>query len=83
MHNVCVCTGSHQARAQRRFKHVGASSGIFTDNNLGFLALSCAVVPAQETADLYGMFKGQVLVGFAPEPVRTEIFTHITVPPYG
>ena len=76
MHDVGIRAGSYQTCAQGGFKHIGASSRIFADEDFGFFAKPGAVVPAQETADLHCMFKVQILVGLATETVCTEIFTH-------
>ena len=76
MHDVGIRTGGHQARAKGGFEHVRAAPGVFADDNFCFFAQPGAVVPAQETADLHRMLKGQVFVGFAAEAVCTEIFTH-------
>ena len=76
MHDVGIRTGGHQARAKGGFEHVRTATGVFADYDFCFFAQPGAVVPAQETADLHRMIKGQVFVGFAAEAVCTEIFTH-------
>ena len=81
MHDVCVGTGGHEARAERVLEHVARTAGVLTDDDFRFFAFAGAVVPAEETADLDGVFKGQVFVGFAAEAVGSEIFTHFTVFP--
>ena len=54
MQQICICTGSSQTSCQRIFKHIAASSGIFTDYHLAFMLL--AEIPAQETSYFICMF---------------------------
>ena len=59
---------------QSAFIHIAGTSSILTDCNL--CAMLLAEVPAQELADFKCMVNSQVYIGFATEPVCTEVFTH-------
>ena len=81
MQQIGVSAGSHQTAYQRVFKHITAAAGVFADDDPGrtvstAAALQLGIIPAQKTADFKGMVSSQVAVGFSPEAVGSEIFTH-------
>ena len=72
---ICVCTACHKTCNKGILEHIARTSGILADNDLALMLL--AVIPAEITADLIGMFDIQGNIGFAAEAVCTEIFSHI------
>ena len=78
MHDIGVGARGHQTRAERVFKHIGRAAGILADDDLCLFVQPGAIVPSEETADLDGMVKGQVFIGFTAKAVRSEILAHLT-----
>ena len=63
MEQVSICTGSRQTSHQTVFKHIGATTRIFTDNDTGRLMVivaftECIVIPAKKAPYLVGVVGG-------------------------
>ncbi len=74
--HVGVRAARHKTGAERVLKHIGGTAGVLADNYLCLFVHIGAEIPAQEAADLYGVIKGEVFVGFASEAVGSEILSH-------
>ena len=65
-------------------QHIAAAAGVLTDDDAGTVVLVGATgegraeIPAQETAHLVGLHRGQVAVGLATETVGAEILVATT-----
>ena len=75
MHDICVRSGSHQARAQSVLKHIGRAPCVLADHYFGFLADPGAVIPAKKTADLDRVIIVKNYIRFPAKSVCSKIFT--------
>ena len=76
MHDIGICPAGHQPRAECILKKIRGTPGILPYHNLCLSGKAFPVIPAQKTADFYGMLKGKIFIGFPTEPVGSEIFSH-------
>ena len=78
MKKICICTGSSQSCYQSIFKHIAASSGVFTDNNLCFVVP--AIIPAYIASNLKCMIYCQFNISFSSKTICSKIFSHNAPP---
>ena len=76
MKQINIRTRSGQSCYQRILKHVTASSCIFSDHNLCFVAFS--IVPSEKSSHFVGVFHGQIHICFSSKTICTKILTHNT-----
>ena len=81
MHDIGIRPGSHEARAERIFKHVAGPARILADDDFGFPAETFTVIPAEEPSYFDRVLIVQSFVCLAAKSVRTKIFTHYSRSP--
>lgn len=77
-HAQQVDVGTHTAQTgcQRGFQHIAGNTGIFTDENLGAMAVQTGQHRSGAAADLECQFAGKVLARYAADAVGSKQFTH-------
>ena len=74
MEQIGVRAGSRQTCRQRILKHIAGAAGILSNDNFRFMLPP--EIPSQVAPHLVGMFYRKIYIGFSPEAVGSEIFTH-------
>ena len=78
MKQISVSSRSSEPCCQRVFKHIAASSGIFSNHDSCLVILS--EIPAQITSYLKCMFYCQYNISFSAEAISPKIFSHNHLP---
>ena len=82
---VGICAGGGQASDQTVLEHIGAATGVLTDDDTGRLVITVAltqgvVVPTEEAANLVGMVGSQINTSFTTEAIGPKILSHSCLP---
>ena len=74
MKKIYICTGRCQTCNKCIFKHITASSCIFSNNNLSFMVSS--IIPAYVAPHLKCMIYCQFNICFSTKSICSKIFSH-------
>ena len=79
MQHAGIGTRGREPRYQGVFKHIAGTPGIFADDHFAAVRFG-GIILSDKAADLIGVFRRQVYVGFAAESVCSKIFSHGNCP---
>ena len=78
MKKIYICTGRCQTCNKCIFKHITASSCIFTDDDFGFMIT--AIIPSHISAHFKCMIYCQFNICFSTKSICSKIFSHSCSP---